>query len=56
MKLPSQGIADMGCLSRFYDNTTATYKFYWFVSIIDLICANPSRHVFSFDEIIAGMR
>lgn len=53
--LPSQGIVDAGRLSRIYDNTTATYKFYWFVSIIDLICANPGRRVFSFDEIIAGM-
>lgn len=55
MVLPSQGIVDVGRLSRVFDNTTATYKFYWFVSIIDLICANPNRRVFFFDEIIAGM-
>ena len=55
MVLPSQGIVDAGRLSRIFDKTTATYKFYWFVSIIDLICANPSRRVFTFDEIIAGM-
>ncbi len=55
MVLPSQGFVDAGRLSRIYDNTTATYKFYWFISIIDLICANPSRRIFSFDEIIAGM-
>lgn len=55
MVLPSEGIVDAGRLSRIYDNTTATYKFYWFVSIIDLICANPGRRIFSFDEIIAGM-
>lgn len=55
MVLPSEGIVDAGRLSRIFENTTATYKFYWFVSIIDLIRANPGRRCFSFDEIIAGM-
>ena len=55
MVLPSEGIVDAGRLSRIYDNTTATYKFYWFVSIVDLICANSGRRCFSFEEIIAGM-
>lgn len=55
MVFPSMGIVDTGRLSRIYDNTTATYKFYWFVSIIDLVCTNPNRRCFSFEEIIAGM-
>lgn len=55
MILPSQGIVDAGRLSQIFNNTTATYKFYWFVSIINLICTNSNRRVFSFDEIIAGM-
>ena len=55
MILPSEGIVDVARLSRIYDNTTATYKFYWFVSIINLISTNPDRRVFSFEEIIAGM-
>ena len=55
MLLPSTGIVDAGRLSRIFDNTVATYKFYWFVSIIDWICANPGRRSFSFDEIVAGM-
>lgn len=55
MILPSEGIVDVARLSRIYDNTTATYKFYWFVSIINLISANPGKRVFSFDEIIVGM-
>ncbi len=55
MILPSDGIIDAGRLSRIYDNTTATYKFYWFVSIIDLVCTNQGRRRFSFEEIIAGM-
>ena len=55
MILPSEGIVDVARLSRIYDNTTATYKFYWFVSIINLISANPTKRIFSFEEIIAGM-
>lgn len=55
MVLPSSGIVDASRLSRIYDKTTATYKFYWFISIINWICTNPGRRRFSFDEIIAGM-
>ena len=55
MPLPFSKTIDIGCLSRIYGNTVATYKFYWFVSIINLVCANPDRRVFSFHEIIAGM-
>lgn len=55
MILPSECVVDVARLSRIYDNTTATYKFYWFVSIINLINANPDGRVFSFEEIIAGM-
>jgi len=55
MVLPSEGIVDVARLTRVYDNTTATYKFYWFASIINLVCANPEKRAFSFDEIIAGM-
>ena len=55
MNLPSEGIVDVAPLSRIYDNTVATYKFYWFVSIIRLVSANQQKRLFSFDEIIAGM-
>ena len=55
MTLPSDGNVDVGRLSRIYGNTVATYKFYWFVSIINLVCTNPGRSVFSFREIVAGM-
>lgn len=55
MVFPSSGIVDAGRLARIYDKTTATYKFYWFISIINWICANPGRRRFSIDEIIAGM-
>lgn len=55
MTLPNEGVIDVARLSRIYDNTTATYKFYWFVSIINHLVANQNRHAFSFYEIIAGM-
>lgn len=48
MILPSQGTVDAGRLSQIYDKTTATYKFYWFVSVIHLICANSI-----FNEMVA---
>lgn len=55
MKLPEEAIVDVARLSRIYDNTVATYKFYWFISIINHLVANPEKRLFSFDEIIAGM-
>lgn len=55
MNLPNEGIIDSARLSRIFDNTVATYKFYWFVSIINRLVANPERRLFSFEEIIAEM-
>ena len=36
MILPSEGIVDVARLSRIYDNTTATYKFYWLLALLDM--------------------
>lgn len=55
MHLPYTPVVDVARLSRVYGHTVATYKYYWFVSIINLVCANPGRQTFSFNEIIAGM-
>lgn len=55
MYLPVEGIVDVAKLSRIYGNTVATYKFYWFISIINHLVVNPEKRLFSFDEIIAGM-
>jgi len=41
-------------LSHVYDNTSATYKFYWFISILDIL-VRENRTTLSFWEIIAGM-
>lgn len=41
-------------LAHVYDNTSATYKFYWFISILDIL-AREGKTKLSFWEIIAGM-
>lgn len=53
--LPSEGLPDVSCLSRVFGNRTASYKFYWFISIVDWVCRCPDRMRFSFAEIVAGM-
>lgn len=45
---------DCHTLSHVYDNTVATYKFYWFVSILDIL-VKEGKTSMSFWEIIAGM-
>lgn len=46
--------ADSRTLSHIYDNTVATYKFYWFASILDILVIERKTEM-SFWEIIAGM-
>ena len=46
---------DVPRLARIFDKTTATYKFYWFTSIIDLVVREPGKGIYTFSEIIAGM-
>lgn len=48
MKLPEEAIVDVARLSRIYDNTVATYKFYWFISIINHLVANPDKRWLQF--------
>ena len=35
MKLPKDNLVDVRKLARIYNNTSATYKFYWFLGILD---------------------
>lgn len=41
-------------LNQIYNNTVATYKFYWFISILDIL-VHKKRREMSFHEIIVGM-
>lgn len=36
MIIPSSTILTTRCLNRVFDNTTATYKYYWFLGILEL--------------------
>lgn len=37
-ELPSDAKVDVRTLSRIFNNTSGTYKFYWFLSLLDLVC------------------
>ena len=41
-------------MSQIFDNTTATYKFYWFVAMLDIVVKERKTRI-SFWEIIASM-
>ena len=45
---------DCHSLSHIFDNTVATYKFYWFISILDIVVKERKKKL-TFCEIIAGM-
>jgi len=54
MTLPKDKKLDIHRLAQIYNNTVATYKFYWFVSILDIAVKEQRRQI-SFWEIIVGM-
>jgi len=54
MLLPHDKSIDVKVLAQIYNNTTATYKFYWFASILDIL-VKEGKNRMSFWEIIVGM-
>lgn len=54
MNLPKDKNVDTRSLAQIYNNTVATYKYYWFVSILDIVVKEQRRRI-SFWEIIVGM-
>lgn len=54
MYLPYDSHIDARVLAAIYKNTTATYKFYWFASILDLM-AKEAKVKMTFWEVIIGM-
>ena len=54
MTLPDNIKLPISRLSSVFNNTTATYKFYWFVALIDVVVKERKTSI-SFWEIIAGM-
>lgn len=54
MLLPQNPHLPISALAGIFSNTTATYKFYWFVSLMDIVVKERKTRI-SFWEIIAGM-
>lgn len=54
MELPKSQKLEISRFSQIYNNTVTTYKFYWFVSLLDIFVKTGRRQI-SFWEIIAGM-
>ena len=54
MNLPKDKNLDTRLLTQIYNNTVATYKYYWFVSILDIVVKEQRRQI-SFWEVIVGM-
>ena len=54
MTLPQNNILPISSLAGIFSNTTATYKFYWFVALLDIVVKERKTRI-SFWEIIAGM-
>lgn len=54
MTLPQNNKLPIHALAGIFSNTTATYKFYWFVAMMDCVVKERKTRI-SFWEIIAGM-
>lgn len=54
MILPQNNKLPIKTLSGIFDTKTATYKFYWFISLLDIVVKERKTKI-SFWEIIAGM-
>ena len=54
MNLPLNKNLDTRVLTQIYNNTVATYKYYWFVSMLDIVVKEQRRQI-SFWEVIVGM-
>lgn len=54
MNFPFDKHLDIRVFGRIYDKTSASYKYYWFLSVLDLMVAGHRRK-FTFWEIVAGM-
>ncbi|MDR2511636.1 MAG: HNH endonuclease [Bacteroidales bacterium] len=54
MTLPQDNKLDISRLAQIYNNTVATYKFYWFVAILDIVVKKQQRQM-SVWEIVVGM-
>lgn len=54
VSLPKSNNINTSVFAQIFNNTVATYKYYWFVSIFDNVVKEQRRQI-SFWEIIVGM-
>jgi len=54
MALPQNNKLPISALAGIFNNTSATYKFYWFVALMEIVVKEQKTKI-SFWEIIAGM-
>ena len=54
MALPQNNKLPISALAGIFNNTSATYKFYWFVAMMEIVVKERKTKI-SFWEIIAGM-
>lgn len=54
MNLPTDKKLDIRLLAQVFNNTVATYKYYWFMSILDIVVKEQRKVIFIW-EIIVGM-
>lgn len=52
MKIPHSEALSTSCLSKVFDNTTATYKFYWFISLLDFVVKKRKERLSVWDVVI----
>ena len=53
MQIPQQDTLSTNRLSRVFNNTVATYKFYWFISILDIHMNTGAMRISVWDIVIA---
>ncbi|WP_300729826.1 HNH endonuclease domain-containing protein [uncultured Bacteroides sp.] len=53
MNIPQSTKLTTGCLSRVFNNTVATYKYYWFISILKIHARQKDLHISIWDIIIS---
>ncbi|MBN1182791.1 MAG: HNH endonuclease [Bacteroidales bacterium] len=53
--LPSDLHLPINLLASVFNRTTATYKYYWFLSILELVAQTPNRLIFPIRSILSRM-
>ena len=53
MNLPTDKLLETRSLAQIYNNTVATYKYYWFVAILDIVVKEQRRQISVWAIIIA---